>query len=161
FLEAARQSRQPATLSPSISDETTESSIRESATIALASDLQRLDLLVSEQNKTLLIFLDTYEMIEENPIVAVLRRSQTFPDNYLYRSTRFVIAGRNKLDWQHPNWQGREQEVQVMKLAPFDLEEMQEYVDTESTYDIPPNSDTFKALYDRTEGRPIIIGLAI
>ena len=124
--------------------------------------MQRLDLSLAEHNKTLLVFLDTYEMIEDNPIIAVLRRSQIFPDNYLYRSMRVVIAGRNKLDWQHPNWQGREQEVQMMTLAPFDLEEMREYVEAESTtYDIPPNSDTFKALYHRTQGRPIIIGLAI
>ena len=88
-------------------------------------------------------------------------RLQTFPDNYQYPSTRVVIAGRNKLDWQHLNWQGREKEVQVITLAPFDLEEMREYVDTESTYDIPPDSATFQALHDRTEGRPIIIGLAI
>ncbi len=117
--------------------------------------------MLPNHNKTLLVFLDTYEMIEDNPIIAVLRRSQTFPDNYLYRSIRVVIAGRNKLDWQHPNWQGREQEVQVITLAPFDLEEMQEYIKAESTYDIQPESDTFKALYQRTEGRPIIIGLAI
>jgi tetratricopeptide (TPR) repeat protein len=159
FLEALNQASRYEILSTSQSEETSESNIRESATIALANDLQRLDLSLAEHNKTLLVLLDTYEMIEENPIVAVLRRSQTFPDNYLYHAMRVVIAGRNKLDWQHPNWQGREQEVQVIQLAPFDLEEMREYVDTESTYDIPP--DTFKALYVRTEGRPIIIGLVI
>jgi tetratricopeptide (TPR) repeat protein len=161
FLEAASQIRQQGTLLPPMSDETPESSIREAATIALASDLQRLDLSLAEHNKTLLVFLDTYEMIEDNPIIAVLRRSQTFPDNYFYPSMRVVIAGRNKLDWQHPNWQGREREVQVLTLAPFDLKEMREYVEIESTYDIPPDSDTFRALHDRTEGRPIIIGLAI
>ena len=161
FLEAASPSRSYEALSSLQSDETAESSIREAATIALSSDLQRLDLSLAARNKTLLVFLDTYEMIEDNPIIAVLRRSQTFPDNYQYRSMRVVIAGRNKLDWQHPNWQGREQELQVTTLAPFDLEEMREYVDTESTYGIPPDSDTFRALHDRTEGRPIIIGLAI
>jgi tetratricopeptide (TPR) repeat protein len=161
FLEAVSQTSRYEVFSSSQSEETSESSIRNAATIALANDLHRLDPSPAEHNKTLLVFFDTYEMIEDNPIVAVLRRSQTFPDNYQYHSMRFVIAGRNKLDWQHLNWQGREQEVQVITLAPFDLAEMREYVDTESTYDIPPNSETFKALYERTEGRPIIIGLAI
>jgi len=161
FLEAVSQTSRYEVFSSPQSEETTESSIRKFATIALANDLQRLDLSLAEHNKTLLVFLDTYEMIEDNPLVAVLRHSQTFPDNYLYYSMRFVIAGRNKLDWQHPNWQGREQEVEVITLAPFDLEEMRDYMATESTYDIPPDSDTFRALYDRTEGRPIILGLAI
>lgn len=161
FLEAASQIRKYDILPSPQSEEASESSIRESATIALASDLQRLDLSLTEQSKTLLVFLDTYEVIEDNPVVAVLRRTQTFPDNYQFQSMRVVIAGRNQLDWQHPNWQGREQEVQVMALAPFDLEEMREYIEAESIYDIPPHSDTFRALYQRTEGRPIIIGLAI
>jgi tetratricopeptide (TPR) repeat protein len=161
FLEAMSQANKYEVLSSPQSEETTESSFRNAATIAFANDLQRLDLSLAEHNKTLLVFFDTYEMIEDNPIVAVLRRSQTFPDNYQYLSMRAVIAGRNKLDWQHPNWQGREQEVQVLPLAPFDMEEMREYVDTQSTYDISPDSNTFRALYDRTEGRPIIIGLAI
>jgi hypothetical protein len=72
-----------------------------------------------------------------------------------------ILADRNELDWQHPNWQGCTPEVQVIALTPFDLEEMREYVEVESTYDIPLDSDTFRALYDRTEGRPIILGLAV
>ena len=50
------------------SEETPKYNIHASVTIALASDLQRLDLSLSEQNKILLVFLDAYETIEDNPL---------------------------------------------------------------------------------------------
>jgi tetratricopeptide (TPR) repeat protein len=164
FTEAIRQYwvREHQTASALESTESfDDKGIREVAFAALVDDLRRLDTTLAEEQKTLLVFFDTFEAIEQNPAIAVLRQSQTFPDNYQFERMRVVIAGRNRLDWAHPNWRGREQEVQTMALAPFNQQEMLEYVETESGYDIAFQSEQANALYVRTEGRPIIVGLVI
>ena len=126
---------------------------------ALTTDLQSLDRHLVRGQKVLLVFYDTYELIEQNPVTAALRFSQNFPDNYLFENMYAVIAGRNALEPTHPNWKGREQEVQTVALAPFSQTEMVEYIKTESFYDIDMRSEQMRSLYDRTEGRPILIGL--
>ena len=135
--------------------------IRELVSASLAEDLRQLNLHLEQEKKTLLIFFDTFEVIEPTPTIAILRQSQTFPDNYQLERIKTVIAGRNQLDWTHPNWRDREQEVQILSLTPFSPQEMQEYVKTELIYDLLPESEQAQALYERTEGRPIVIGLAI
>lgn len=141
--------------------ESSEIRIREVVSAALAEDLRQLDTYLAQEKKTLVAFFDTFEAIEQNTGIAVLRQSQTFPDNYQFENMRIVIAGRNKLDWTHPNWRGREQEVRVMALRPFSAQEMLEYVEAESIYGLPTQNNLVNALYERTEGRPIIIGLTI
>jgi tetratricopeptide (TPR) repeat protein len=126
---------------------------------ALTTDLQYLDRHLAREKKVLLAFYDTYEFIEQNPVVAALRFSQKFPDNYLFEHMYAVVAGRNALDPTHPNWRGREREVQTVALPPFSQAEMVEYIETESFYDIDMRSEQMRPLYDRTEGRPILIGL--
>jgi len=126
---------------------------------ALTTDLHYLDRQLGKEQKALLVFYDTYELIETNPIIAALRFSQKFPDTYQFKHMYAVIAGRNALDWTHLNWQGREQEVQTVALTPFSQTEMAEYIDAESFYTINRQSEQTKALYERTEGRPILIGL--
>jgi len=159
FNEAIEQYRVETRRNPSESGNV-ETRIREVVSAALVDDLRRLDIHLAQEQKTLLVFIDTFEAIEQNPDVAVLLRSQTFPDNYQFEHMRTVIAGRNRLDWTHPNWSGREQELQVMPLSPFNQQEMLEYFRIESI-DLSPQSERARALYERTEGRPIIIGLAI
>ena len=126
---------------------------------ALTTDLHYLDRQLAEKNKTLLVFYDTYELIEQNPAIATLRFSQKFPDNYLFEHMYAVVAGRNALDWTSLNWRGREQDVLSVALAPFSQAEMVRYIDIESLYDIDLHSQQTQALYDRTEGRPILVGL--
>ncbi|MBV9229085.1 MAG: tetratricopeptide repeat protein [Chloroflexi bacterium] len=127
---------------------------------ALTTDLQQLDQQLGSEKKALLVFYDTYELIEENPVIAALRFSQRFPDNYQFERMYAVVAGRNALDWAHPNWKGREDEVRTIALAPFSQSEMVAYIDAESLYDLDMRSEQIEALYLRTEGRPILIGLA-
>jgi len=126
---------------------------------ALATDLQDLDRQLAKEQKALLVFFDTYELIEQNPVIAALRFSQKFPDDYQFERMYAVVAGRNALDWTHLNWKGREQEVQTVALAPFSQIEMVAYIDAESFYNIDTHSEQTRALYERTEGRPILIGL--
>jgi tetratricopeptide (TPR) repeat protein len=126
---------------------------------ALTSDLHYLDRQLAKKTKTLLVFYDTYEAIEQNPAIAALRFSQKFPDNYLFEHMYVVVAGRNALDWNNPNWKGREDDVLPIALAPFSQAEMVQYIDTESFYDIDLHSQQTQALYERTEGRPILVGL--
>ena len=78
---------------------------------ALTTDLRYLDRQLAEKHKTLLVFYDSYELIEQNPEIATLRIAQKFPDNYLFEHMYAVIAGRNVLDWNNPNWKGREQDI--------------------------------------------------
>lgn len=144
-----------------ISIDSDEMRTREVVSAALTEDLHQLNLHLEQEEKTLLIIFDTFEAIEQTPTVAILRQSQTFPDNYQLKRIKTVIAGRNKLDWTHSNWKGREQEVQVLSLTPFSRQEMQEYVQTELIYELLPQSQQANILYERTEGRPILIGLAI
>src|SRR5436853_450080 len=40
---------------------------------ALATDLQDLDRQLAKEQKALLVFFDTYELIEQNPVIAALR----------------------------------------------------------------------------------------
>lgn len=159
FREAIQHYREETRLASSKNADPTIP-IRETATAGLAEDLQRLDAYLHQEQKTLFIFFDTYEMIEQNPAVAVLRPSQTFPDTYQYEHVRVVMAGRNRLDWNHPNWRGRKNEVEVMELEPFSQQEMQEYLQNETFFRFHLEPTHIKDLYERTEGRPILIGLA-
>jgi tetratricopeptide (TPR) repeat protein len=139
-------------------DETTFTAIA----AALVEDIQQLEPLLAEEHKTLLVVFDTFEVIEENPIIAVLRSSQTFPDTYGSSHMKVLMAGRNRLNWNHPNWQGRQAEVQSITLYPFNVQEMLDYIDAEAIYSLPPQNDQqIAALYKRTEGRPIMIGLVV
>ncbi len=139
-------------------DETTFTAIA----AALVEDMQRLEPLLAEEQKTLLVIFDTLEVIEDNPIIAVLRRSQTFPDTYSSSHMKILMAGRNRLNWNHPNWRGRQQEVQSVALPPFNEKEMLDYIDAEAIYSPPPQDEQqIAALYKRTEGRPIMIGLVV
>ncbi len=95
--------------------------LREQLADALAADLRLLHQQMVEIDTYLLLFFDTYELIEYNPITAVLRPSQTFPDRYQSNRVRAIIAGRNAIDWTHQNWIGRENEVVVHALPPFDF----------------------------------------
>jgi tetratricopeptide (TPR) repeat protein len=129
---------------------------------ALVEDIQQLEPILEQQQKTLLMVFDTFEVIEDNPIIAVLRRSQTFPDNYSLSRMKVVTAGRNRLNWDHPNWQGRQHEVQILSLRPFSEQEMLDYIDAEAIYSEPPQEEQkIAALYKRTQGRPILIGLVV
>src|SRR5579859_2572016 len=104
------------------------SAFRERLADALVSDLRMLQQQMIESNTYIVLFCDTFELIESNPITAVLRPGQTFPDTYRSNRIRTIIAGRNALDWKHQNWVGRELEVQVRPLSPFSYEEMVEYL---------------------------------
>jgi tetratricopeptide (TPR) repeat protein len=134
--------------------------IRDTLSSALASDLEELENHLGETGKALLLFFDTYEMIEDNPVSAVLGLIQSFPDNYHFKHMGVVLAGRNELSWTHQNWVGRREEVLDVALAPFDQEEMLDYIAAESTHDQSLQSEEIQRLYRLTEGRPILIGLA-
>src|SRR5436305_8571944 len=139
-------------------DETTFTDIA----AALVEDIQHLEPILVEQHKRLLLVFDTFEIIEDNPIIAVLRSSQTFPDNYSSSHIKVLMAGRHQLIWDHSNLRGRQREVQSVSLRPFSKQEMLDYIDAEAIYNEPPQEEQqIAALYKRTEGRPIIIGLVV
>lgn len=77
--------------------------IRKRMSDALIADLKELDAQLRQEHRHLLVFCDTYEMIEQNPAVAALRSDQSFPDNYEFERMGVVIAGRNALDWTQVN----------------------------------------------------------
>jgi tetratricopeptide (TPR) repeat protein len=133
--------------------------IREQLSLALIADLEQLHEQLLETDSHLLVFFDTFELIEQNPVSAVLRVSHTFPDNYRFPRIRAVIAGRNALDWDHPNWRGRKQEVQRVAIEPFNQQELAQYINAQSIETLDASSEQAAALYERTEGRPILVGL--
>ncbi len=129
---------------------------------AIVHDLHLLDQKLDDAKKHLIIFFDTFELIEQNPLIAELRSGGTFPDNYQFQHTGVVMAGRNSLDMSHPNWQGREDEIYSVALEPFTLDEMVRYLNTYNKVldTLQPQSEKVILLHDRTEGRPILVGLA-
>src|SRR5579884_770028 len=137
------------------------SSLNERLADAFINDLQTLQQTLIDDNAYVLLFLDTYEFIERNPIVAVLQPARTFPDNYQSDRFRFLIAGRNALDWSHPNWRQREAEVYEHALAPFSCDEMAEYLtsvlETNTIASLSP--EILQAFHEQTRGRPILVGL--
>jgi tetratricopeptide (TPR) repeat protein len=150
------------TMSRRAADIAEDETIFTAISAALVEDIQRLEPLLEQQQKKLLLLFDTFEAIEDNPIIAVSRQSQTFPDTYGSSHLKIVMAGRNPLNWQHLNWSGRKHEVQVISLGPFNKQEMLTYIDAEALYNSPPQEEAqIRALYTRTEGRPIMIGLVV
>lgn len=138
--------------------------LQELATAALAEDAHRLMPLFEKEPKTLLIVFDTFEAIEQNPALVALQPGHLFPDTYQFPTSRILMAGRNKLYQEHPNWQGREKEVRSMALPPFNPQEMLAYIQAETIYSdagyqAPEQEDQIQTLYDQTEGRPILVGL--
>jgi tetratricopeptide (TPR) repeat protein len=126
---------------------------------ALAADLNRLEKHFIQQQTFLLVMFDTTELIERTPSIAVLNFAQLFPDNYQFERMKFVIASRNKIDWSQPNWLGREKEVREVAIEPFNQQEMIEYLLKEAIYDADMSHEQIQALYERTQGRPIMVGL--
>jgi tetratricopeptide (TPR) repeat protein len=133
--------------------------VRDRLADALTADLHRLSEDFPEPRKQLLLILDTYEMIERNPEIAVLRLSQAFPDVYAFANAGVVMAGRNRLDWEQINWRGREYEVRNVAVAPFTPEEVAEYLQELSYIDLYIHSEQIQELYKLTLGRPILVGL--
>ena len=132
--------------------------LREKVYEGLAEDLHNLEQELLSQKKQLLLFFDTYEMIEENPLIASLSPGCLFPDRYNWQHIGAVIAGRNAPDWNHPNWKGRERDVLCVPVAPFTPQEAIQFINDNSTIITTP--ELTRTLYTLTEGRPILIGLA-
>jgi len=71
------------------------------------------------------------------------------------------MAGRNPLNWLHQNWMGRENDVLPVRLSPFNYEDAIQYLSIKADlYDIKSEpQEKLQTLYERTEGRPILLGL--
>jgi tetratricopeptide (TPR) repeat protein len=88
-------------------------------------------------------------------------RGHTFPDTYGFQNIGVVIAGRNPLNGEHPNWQGRQEEILSVPLSPFSLEEVVHYISSRLFSIIDVQEQSIAALYERTQGRPILVGLTV
>lgn len=135
------------------------SEVRNRFSDVLIADLQHLDEQLEEERKYLLVFYDTYELIENNPSVAILRLSEAFPDDYRFEHIGVVFAGRNKLDWKHPNWQGREGEVIRVPVAPFTQGEVLQYFERLARINLKIEPEDLQRIHERSSGRPILVGL--
>ncbi len=138
--------------------------LREQLVRSLTSDLALLQERMRADNSYILLFFDTFERIEDNPVIAVLDTKQHFPDDYQSGRVRAVVAGRNAPQWSHPAWQGREQDVLLCPLTGFSLSEAREYLvenaPTRVALGEQPN-ETIQALHAHTEGRPILLTLLV
>jgi tetratricopeptide (TPR) repeat protein len=137
---------------------TNSTEIRDKLSEALTSDLRNLDPYLHPMQCTLLLVLDTFEVIQDNPSVAVFSPLQKFPDDYHFEHVRFLMAGRDAINWEQPNWQGLEGKVQSVPLLPFNQDEMIHYM---NAYEIQlePASPQAVILQELTGGRPILLGL--
>jgi tetratricopeptide (TPR) repeat protein len=139
-------------------DDVDDSTLQRRLANAIASDLSSLNTELERTDRYLLLFYDTFELIEQDPVVALLNPAQKFPDNYKFAHIGVVMAGRNALG---AYWYGRERDVREVALGPFSLEEMVDYINKRQSILATRVADSWemKALYVRTEGRPILIGL--
>jgi tetratricopeptide (TPR) repeat protein len=135
------------------------SDLRANIADALVEDLQALNEQLNRTDKHLLILFDTYELLQKNPVSAVLRLDQTFPDNYDFSRIGMIIAGRDELDWKHPNWRRRQDEILTMPISPFTQAEIAAYFDKLAYVEVSTGLDDIRVLQERTEGRPILVGL--
>ncbi len=127
---------------------------------ALADDLRMLHERMVEANQYILLLFDTFELIENNPITAVLHTSHTFPETYSFDRIRCVVAGRNALNMKHPNWIGREHDMTLVSLSPFSYEETLQFLEHHNSYRLKHQpEEILRTLYMYTEGRPILLGL--
>lgn len=135
--------------------------MREHMGDALTDDLRILQGQLHENKVSILLFFDTFELVERHLVSAVLDPAHTFPDFYHFSRFRAIIAGRNAPDWTHPNWAGREHEIEVRPLKPFDFADTVHYLRVHSyVHDIESLAqETLHALHERSEGRPILVGL--
>ena len=136
--------------------------LRDKLRTALTNDLEILDKRLVGENRQLLVFFDTYEVIEAYPTGAVLSPAYTFPDQYQFKRMGVVIAGRNAPDWEHPNWkEHRKEDVQCVPINPFTQEETVQFINDNIDImgSLEVQSTQAQALYARTEGRPILVGL--
>src|SRR5436305_4440043 len=137
------------------------SRLRDQLGNALAADLQELRRQFLNTDNYILIAFDTFELVKQDPLTAVLRSQHKFPDDYGCEQLRFVIAGRNAPDFQRSNWLGREHEIDTISLKPFVYDEMMQFLNARSN--IPPDlaskGEQLQAIYNLTEGRPILVGL--
>ena len=128
---------------------------------SLAEDLKALEQQLERDDKHLLICFDTFELIEEQPLIATLGVAHTFPDRYNFEHIGVMIAGRNAPDWTQPNWKGRENEVKCVPIKPFDLDETVQFISANCTPEtsLDVASKQAEAIYRGTQGRPILLGL--
>lgn len=137
---------------------------REQLLQTLFLDLEHMRERMNGEQKSVLLFFDTFERIEDNPAVAVLNAKQHFPDNYQSNLVRAVIAGRNTPRWSHRVWQGREQDVLLCPLAGFSLPEAREYLVENAPTSVALGeqpAETIQALHMLTGGRPILLALLV
>jgi tetratricopeptide (TPR) repeat protein len=127
----------------------------------LTTDLDALEERLSTDKKRLIVFFDTFELIEQYPVVATLNPQQSFPDTYDFKNIGVVIAGRNAPDWHLANWRGRERQVKDIPIAPFTLDEMVDFINENRSFSQMLQADSREAeeLYVLTKGRPILVGL--
>lgn len=138
--------------------------LREQLLQALSLDLPYMREYMNGEQKSVLLFFDTFERIEDNPAVAVLNAEQHFPDNYQSGLVRAVVAGRNAPQWSHPVWQGREQDVRLCPLTGFSVLETRAYLEENAPISAAMSEqplETIQALHTLTDGRPILLALLV
>ena len=92
--KAVRYAQQvPAYLETIRSEKENRDEVRSRMADALLADLGELNERLQEERKYLLMLFDTYELIEQNPGIAVLRFAQSFPDDYHFKHIGMVVAG--------------------------------------------------------------------
>lgn len=131
---------------------------------SLSTDLELWRERMNGEQKSVLLFFDTFERIEDNPAIAVLNAEQHFPDNYQSGLVRAVVAGRNAPQWSHPVWQGRQKDVLLCPLTGFSLPEACEYLLENAPTNVALGEqplETIQALHTLTAGRPILLALLV
>lgn len=143
------------------SQETEPPVIRRALRKALLKDLASIPDPANDQRKHVIVFCDTYERVQMHPAQISLTTDHLFPDFYGLQQIGFVIAGRNPPEETLPNWRGRMPRVRPMALRSFTLAEMilylEEYLEVSEV--LSRARAIASALYDRTEGRPILVSL--
>lgn len=135
-----------------------ETNIEDNAQLAINAEksfFEEFKSVTNRLNKTIALFFDTYEMIQEAELSRWLEKD--FIEN-LGPRTKIVFSGRKALEHLKPD------DYKKMEIKPFDSEHIKEYFleyfkDEIAMDDIFMNNNFIETISKMSEGRPILLAL--
>jgi tetratricopeptide (TPR) repeat protein len=128
---------------------------------ALTNDLADLKPLVERDKGYILLFFDTFERVEINPMNAFLSSERHFPDYYHFDLFRTIAAGRHLPEQSQLGWNWSEKDIRPCALTSFTTEEIEQFmsINVPALDFLQHSSQPLKSVKALTEGRPILLAL--
>lgn len=110
------------------------------------------------EQKKIIRFYDTLDAIEAFERVLITAQKE-FPMSELAPYSQAVIASRNEINWDNPNWQGRQKSIRILPLKVFVQSESKKYFHAYCNMEV--EDAKIDTIHEKAKGRPILVGLAV